>query len=56
MKQFLRVAFYRRFGLAPDPEFVELHPGGGALGVRLHRYDTLPELVQRLRALGAGPE
>ncbi len=49
VKQFLRVAFYRRFGLAPAPEFVEVHPGGGALGVRLNRYDALPQLIRRLQ-------
>ncbi|MBI4877153.1 MAG: hypothetical protein HY822_21170, partial [Acidobacteria bacterium] len=49
VKRFLSRAFYRRFGLAPDPEFVEIHPGGGAMGVRLNRYDALPQLVQRLR-------
>jgi hypothetical protein len=32
---FIRQAFYRRFGLAPDPDFVVPHPGGGAVG--LHR-------------------
>jgi hypothetical protein len=26
VKQFLRVAFYRRFGLTPETEFVEIHP------------------------------
>ena len=54
VKQFLRTAFYRRFGFLPDPEFVELHPGGGAVGVRLNRYDTLSHLVQRLRLAGPG--
>jgi hypothetical protein len=49
VKQFLRTAFYRRFGLAPVPEFVELHPGGGAVGVRLNRYDALPQLIRRLQ-------
>jgi len=49
VKQFLRAAFYRRFSLSPTPEFVELHPGGGAAGVKLSRYDALPQLVQRLR-------
>jgi len=52
VKGFLRAAFYRRFGFAPDPEFVELHPGGGAVGVRLNRYDALSHLVQRLRLAG----
>jgi hypothetical protein len=55
VKQFLRAAFYRRFGLSPEPEFVEIHPGGGAVGVRLNRYDTLPHLVQRLRLHVACP-
>jgi hypothetical protein len=50
VKQFLREAFYRRFGLSPVPEFVELHSGGGASGVRLNRYDALPQLIQQLQA------
>ena len=52
VKRFLSAAFYRRFGLAPDPEFVEIHPGGGAVGIRLNRYDSLSQLVDRLRAPG----
>lgn len=48
VKQFLRNAFYSRFGLSPSPEFVEIHPGGGALGVRMSRYDLLTQLHQRL--------
>ena len=53
VKQFVRMAFYRRFGLSPDPEFVELRPGGGALGVRLTRYDCLPQLIGQLHLLPA---
>ena len=49
VKEFLRKAFYRRFGLTPQPEFVEVHPGGGAAGVRLKSYDVLTQLIQRLR-------
>ena len=49
VKEFLRAAFYRRFDLAPEPEFVEVYPGGPAVGLRLDRYDTLPELVRALR-------
>ncbi len=52
VKAFIRAAFYRRFGLFPEPEFVEIHPGGGAVGVRLSRYDALPQLVRALRAIG----
>ena len=50
VKQFIRVAFYRRFGLLPEQEFVEPHPGGGAVGLRLDRLDQLPYLVQTLRS------
>jgi GTP:adenosylcobinamide-phosphate guanylyltransferase len=53
VKNFLRKAFYSRFSLKPDHEFVEIHPGGGAAGLRLNRYDTLPMLVQRLRYLSS---
>jgi bifunctional UDP-N-acetylglucosamine pyrophosphorylase/glucosamine-1-phosphate N-acetyltransferase len=51
VKRFIRAAFYRRFGLAPAPEFVEVHPGGGAAGVRLSRYDALPQLIRRLAVI-----
>lgn len=51
VKRFIHKAFYRRFGLSPDPEFVEVHSGGGAVGVRLSRYDALPLLAQRLQTL-----
>jgi hypothetical protein len=49
VKDFIRVAFYRRFSLSPEQEFVETNPGGGAVGVRLARFDQLPDLI---RALG----
>ncbi|MCU0484046.1 MAG: NTP transferase domain-containing protein [Chloroflexi bacterium] len=49
VKRFIRLAFYRRFGLEPEPEFVEVHPGGGAVGLRLSRHDLLPQLVRALR-------
>lgn len=48
VKGFLRRAFYRRFGLSPQPEFVEVHSGGGAAGVRLNRYDELAHLAEML--------
>jgi len=50
VKRFIEAAFYRRFGLDPEPKFVELHPGGGAAGIRLSRYNSLTQLVHRLRA------
>ncbi len=49
VKEFIHKAFYRRFGLSPTPAFVEPHPGGGAVGVRLRRYDMLPQLIQQLQ-------
>jgi hypothetical protein len=51
VKTFIRRAFYQRFGLTPTPEFVEPQPGGGAAGLRLSRYDRLPELCQQLSQL-----
>ncbi len=51
VKQFLKAAFYRRFGLSPSPEFVEIHSGGGAVGIRLSRFDMLARLLQRLRTV-----
>jgi len=53
VKAFIRAAFYRRFGLSPSPEFVELHPGGGAVGLRLAEGRGLDPLASRL-APGAG--
>ena len=49
VKAFIQSAFYRRFGLDPKPHFVEVHPGGGAVGLRLSRCDALPQLIHRLR-------
>jgi hypothetical protein len=49
VKAFLRKGFYNRFGLKPDPEFVEPHPGGGAAGVRLSRFELLDDLARRLQ-------
>jgi CTP:molybdopterin cytidylyltransferase MocA len=50
VKDFIRKAFYGRFGLQVKQEFVEPHPGGGAAGVRLSRFDQLPELIRELWA------
>ena len=48
VKRFLNFAFYRRFGLDPQPRFVEVHPGGGAVGIRLSRFDDLPQVMAEL--------
>ncbi len=50
VKRFIGHSIYRRFGLAPSPEFVEVHPGAGACGIRLSRYDSLPRLIRLLTA------
>jgi hypothetical protein len=55
VKGFLRSAFYRRFGFAPHPEFVTVHPGGGAAGVRLSRYEAIAQLITRLGAISREP-
>ncbi|MDD4017100.1 MAG: NTP transferase domain-containing protein [Kiritimatiellae bacterium] len=48
VKRFLDQAFYARFGLEPAHRYVEPHPGGGALGVRLDRFGLLPSLIEAL--------
>ena len=48
VQDFLRRACYRRFGLAPEPEFIRPHTGGGAAGLRLDRFDRLAELTRLL--------
>lgn len=53
VKEFIRRAFYRRFGLTPAQEFVEPHPGGGAAGARLKRFDDLTDLIRALRVRAA---
>jgi CTP:molybdopterin cytidylyltransferase MocA len=45
VKTFIRSAVYRRFGLSPEQEFVEVHPGGGAVGVRIGAFRRLPLLA-----------
>ena len=40
----------QRFGLNPDPDFVETHPGGGAVGLKLTHYRQLRPLIQKLTA------
>jgi hypothetical protein len=53
IKHFIRQAFYRRFGLSPAQDFVEPHPGGGAVGIRLDRFQDLPRLIRKLRTFVA---
>lgn len=55
VKTFLDRAFYARFGLSPKHRYVEPRPGGGAIGVRLDRFDLLPRLIDALAAKGAAP-
>ncbi len=50
VRDFIQKAFYERFGLSPQPAFVQPHPGGGAIGVRLDRLDELPALIARLES------
>ncbi len=55
VKQFLLKAFYRRLGLCADRGFVEPHPGGGAVGVRLNRFEDLSNLIDELHRLMSHP-
>ena len=50
VKEFMNRAFYQRFGLKPEHAFVETHPGGGAVGIRLDRFDQIPDLVRALNS------
>jgi hypothetical protein len=56
VEHFIRRAFYRRFGLSPDLEFFEPHPGAGAVGIRLSRFEQLPNLIRELRGGGRQTE
>jgi hypothetical protein len=49
VKNFIEKAVYRRFGLRAEQPFFEPHPGGGAVGVKLSRFDNLADLIQLLR-------
>ena len=49
VKNFIQKAFYDRFEIEPAQPFVELHPGGGAVGCRTTRADMLPQIIQHLR-------
>ncbi len=54
VQDFFRRAFYRRFGLAPEPEFIHPSTGGGAVGLRLDRFDRLPDLIRVLENVQEG--
>lgn len=49
VQRFMRAAFFRRFEIAAQPDFVSVHPGGGAVGLRLDRFEDLGLLARRLR-------
>jgi hypothetical protein len=51
VKEFLREAFYHRFSLSPEKDFVEVHSGGGAVGLRLSRFDNVLQLAQSLESV-----
>lgn len=51
VKEFIVKTFYNRFELSTRAGFVEVHSGGGALGVQLSRYEILPQLIHRLRGV-----
>lgn len=53
VKRFIEKAFYKRFNLSPSPLFVEMHPGGGAVGQRVQRADLLPLVIRHLREMAS---
>jgi hypothetical protein len=54
VKVFIKKAFYKRFGINPNPDFVEIHSGGGASGIKLSRFDYLPLLIENLKSMSFG--
>lgn len=54
VKQFLWQAFYKRFRLLPDPDFVETSPGAGAIGVTIAPFDFVAETREGTTS-GKGP-
>ena len=52
VRGFIRRAIYDRFGLRPVPEFVTVHPGGPALGLRLPNLAALRRFADRLAREG----
>ncbi|MBQ3388843.1 MAG: NTP transferase domain-containing protein [Thermoguttaceae bacterium] len=49
VKLFMRKAFYDRFGIHPEIDFIDIHDGGGAVGISLSRYSSLDRLIEELR-------
>jgi hypothetical protein len=49
VKEFIRKAFYKRFCIKPDPDFVEIHAGSGASGIRLSSFGLLPLLIENMK-------
>lgn len=48
VRNFLRQAYYERFQIVREKEFIETYPGGGAAAVRLTRFSLLPQLIETL--------
>jgi len=53
IKHFLDRAVYQRFGLEPENKFVDVYPGGPAVGVGLDRLREMDEVTAGIRR-GAG--
>ncbi|MGI5832826.1 MAG: NTP transferase domain-containing protein [Thermoguttaceae bacterium] len=48
VKEFMRKAFYDRFEIRPETEFIDIHDGGGAVGIYLSRFASLERLIEEL--------
>ncbi|MBQ6157655.1 MAG: hypothetical protein IJJ20_01430, partial [Thermoguttaceae bacterium] len=54
VKDFMRRAFYDRFDIRPETEFIDIHDGGGAVGLSLSRFASLECLIEELSQTGEG--
>ena len=54
VKEFMRRAFYDRFDIRPETEFIDIHDGGGAVGLSLSRFASLERLIEELSQTGEG--
>ena len=54
VKDFMRRAFYDRFDIRPETEFIDIHDGGGAVGLSLSRFASLERLIEELSQTGEG--
>jgi len=56
IEHFMDRAIYERFGLNPEYKFVDVHPGGPAVGIRLARLNAMKDVAAGIReVVGRAP-